>query len=228
MINHKLNKFFIISIAIHTLGAIAVAAYLYNKNVITDPKPIVIDYLKIPSAEEKTVRKTQIKAATVPEKLAEKEQPKKRKLIVKKKSALRKDKVKKEDNPDMDRVEKKTEQKQTAHQQLQKVNIESKKTDKVSKKGVVLAYPNYKVNPKPDYPMIARRRGYEGEVLVKVWVLKNGKVGDTELEKPSGYNILDDSALDAVKEWEFIPGTVNGKTISSWVTVPITFRLKSS
>lgn len=239
MINHRLNKFFVISIVIHLLGAFAATGYLYNKDVISDPKPIVIDYLEIPSAEEKTAKKPQINDTPVPEKLVEKEQPKKRELVVKKKPTLKKEEVKKVDTPDMDRVEKKTEQKQTAYQKVQKVTTKTKetermsansdtKTDKGSKQGVILAYPNYKVNPKPDYPMIARRRGYEGEVLVKVWVLKNGKVGDTKLEKPSGYNILDDSALDAVKEWEFIPGKKNGEAVSSWVTVPITFRLKNS
>lgn len=90
-----------------------------------------------------------------------------------------------------------------------------------------LAYPDYNVNPKPKYPRAARKRGYEGEVKLKVLVLDDGKVGKIEVIRPSGYEILDDSALEAVRNWIFIPGKANGKEISSWVTVPITFQLKS-
>ena len=91
-----------------------------------------------------------------------------------------------------------------------------------------LAYPNYNINPKPKYPRTARKRGYEGEVKLKVFVLENGKVGKIEITSPSGYEILDQSALEAVKNWVFVPGKENGREISSWVTVPITFQLKSS
>ncbi len=90
-----------------------------------------------------------------------------------------------------------------------------------------LAYPDYNLNPKPNYPRAARKRGYEGEVKLKVFVLENGKVGEVVVVRPSGHEILDQSALEAVKNWTFIPGKENGKEISSWVTVPITFQLKS-
>ena len=60
-----------------------------------------------------------------------------------------------------------------------------------------------------------------------MFVLENGKVGKIEVAQPSGHQILDESALDAVKDWVFTPGKENGKEISSWVTVPITFQLKS-
>ncbi len=90
-----------------------------------------------------------------------------------------------------------------------------------------LAYPDYSHNPKPKYPRAARKRGYKGEVKLKVFVLSDGKVGKIEVLRPSGYKILDDEAVEAVKDWIFIPGKQDGKEISSWVTVPITFQLKS-
>ncbi len=89
------------------------------------------------------------------------------------------------------------------------------------------AYPDYRINPKPKYPTTARRRGYEGDVLLKVFVLEDGRVGKIELEKPSGHDVLDESALKAVRDWIFIPGTENGREVSSWVTVPISFRLNN-
>jgi len=89
------------------------------------------------------------------------------------------------------------------------------------------ASPDYKLNPKPAYPTMARRRGYEGMVLLRVFVLEDGKVGKIELAEPSGYSVLDESALNAVKDWVFIPGRQDGKEISSWVEVPIKFELNS-
>lgn len=94
-------------------------------------------------------------------------------------------------------------------------------------KGIEVGYPDYKINPKPNYPMIARRNGYEGVVLLRVWVLESGNVGKIEIEKSSGYEMLDNSALKAVKEWVFTPGKRNGAPIPSWVTVPIKFQLRS-
>lgn len=86
--------------------------------------------------------------------------------------------------------------------------------------------PKYAENPKPPYPQEARNKGYQGTVRLKVEVLPNGRVGEIELKESSGYEVLDQSALDTVKKWRFIPA-MKGKTpISSWVIVPITFHLK--
>jgi len=94
-----------------------------------------------------------------------------------------------------------------------------------SGQAVEVGYPDYKINPKPKYPMIARRNGYEGAVLLKVWVLEDGKVGKIEIEQSSGHEILDKSAIEAVTNWIFMPGKRNGVPLPSWVTVPIKFQL---
>ncbi len=94
-------------------------------------------------------------------------------------------------------------------------------------RSIELAFPDYKVNPKPRYPMLARMKGYEGTIILRVFVLESGGVGNVQLEKSSGYEILDESALNAVKDWIFIPGKKIGEPIPSWVTVPIKFQLKS-
>jgi len=85
--------------------------------------------------------------------------------------------------------------------------------------------PEYGTNQKPEYPLVARRRGYEGEVVFNVQVLDNGNVGEMQLLKTSGYTVLDNSAYNALKNWKFVPGKFNGKYEPSWVKVPILFRL---
>ena len=87
------------------------------------------------------------------------------------------------------------------------------------------AKPEYGINPKPEYPIAARRRGYEGEVIFNVQVLNDGNVGEMEIVKTSGYAVLDNSAHAALKKWKFVPGKFNGKYVLSWVKVPILFRL---
>jgi TonB family protein len=90
------------------------------------------------------------------------------------------------------------------------------------------ALPQYGGNPKPSYPETARRRGYEGTVRLAVEVLASGKVGGIRIKRSSGYEILDHSALKAVKEWSFIPAQFAGIPITSTVIVPITFQLRDA
>ncbi|OGP53157.1 MAG: hypothetical protein A2Y65_06645 [Deltaproteobacteria bacterium RBG_13_52_11] len=89
-----------------------------------------------------------------------------------------------------------------------------------------LAIPRYEGNAKPPYPEIARRRGYEGTVRLTVEVLASGQVGGVKVKGSSGYEVLDRSALKAVKEWSFIPAQFGGVPVKSMVIVPITFQLR--
>ena len=88
------------------------------------------------------------------------------------------------------------------------------------------AKPEYKENAPPDYPRMAMRRGYEGRTRLNVQVLDTGRVGRIEIAASSGFDILDDAALKAVKHWRFVPGTVNGKRSTQWVIVPVRFDLQ--
>jgi protein TonB len=91
---------------------------------------------------------------------------------------------------------------------------------------ITYARPEYKKNPPPRYPGIARRRGYQGRTNLKVEVLKSGRVGRIKMVTSSGFDVLDKAALEAVKGWRFIPGTRNGNRTRQWVVVPIRFRLQ--
>jgi len=91
---------------------------------------------------------------------------------------------------------------------------------------LVEATPAYLNNPPPPYPSIARRRGYEGIVVLEVFVTKGGRVGRLRVFKSSGHKILDRAALRAVKNWVFEPGRRGEQAIDMWVKVPIKFVLK--
>ena len=81
-------------------------------------------------------------------------------------------------------------------------------------------------NPKPPYPLAARKRGIEGQVLLRARVQEDGHCAMVETKKSSGYTMLDSAAVETVKKWRFAPATLSGTPIASWVEVPITFRLR--
>ena len=80
-------------------------------------------------------------------------------------------------------------------------------------------------NTPPFYPETARRSGWEGRAVVRVEVSADGFPLSVTLAKSSGYGILDQSALRAVKNWRFQPRTVGGVTMTGTVDVPVNFTL---
>lgn len=85
--------------------------------------------------------------------------------------------------------------------------------------------PNYGINPLPKYPLLAREKGYEGVVYLRVLVRMDGRVGQLAVDRSSGHEILDQAAVDSVKEWAFFPAKKGGKAVESWVLLPVKFAL---
>jgi periplasmic protein TonB len=89
------------------------------------------------------------------------------------------------------------------------------------------AVPLYRENPPPAYPALARKRGYEGTVILEVFVNRRGRVEDQKIHQSSGHAVLDEAALTTVKDWQFTPGKKGETPIDMWVRVPICFNLKN-
>jgi periplasmic protein TonB len=61
--------------------------------------------------------------------------------------------------------------------------------------------------PKPDYPKFALKNKYQGAVTIDIKVEPSGQITSVTLQKASGYGLLDEAALEVVKErWRFPPG----------------------
>ena len=90
----------------------------------------------------------------------------------------------------------------------------------------VLARPLYESNPPPLYPQLARRMGKQGVVLLEVFVSASGTVEGVTVATGSGYEILDEAALAAVRGWRFAPGQRNGQPAAMRVRVPVRFELR--
>lgn len=85
----------------------------------------------------------------------------------------------------------------------------------------------YLRNPPPRYPPAARRNSEEGTVLLRVLVTIDGSAVRVELDRSSGSASLDGAALEAVRNWRFVPARRGSQNVEDWVRVPVVFRLES-
>ncbi len=85
--------------------------------------------------------------------------------------------------------------------------------------------PPFVYQPKPTYPLIARRRGWQGTVLLDLELLANGTVGKIKVAISSGYPPLDAAARKAVSKWRHIPVQRDGAPVTKQANLPIHFRL---
>jgi periplasmic protein TonB len=85
---------------------------------------------------------------------------------------------------------------------------------------------NYLDNPAPAYPALSRRLGEQGRVVLRVLVNPGGRADEVQIRASSGSARLDESALETVRRWKFIPAKQGPEPVSAWVVIPISFRLE--
>jgi len=83
----------------------------------------------------------------------------------------------------------------------------------------------YLNNPSPIYPSNAKNNNIQGKVFLSVLVGIEGKAIEVKIANSSGYSILDNSALSAVRKWQFVPAKKNGEAVSATVIVPVEFKI---
>lgn len=76
----------------------------------------------------------------------------------------------------------------------------------------------------PIYSDMARKTRVAGVVIVEAVINKNGEVEEVKVLKglPMG---LSESAVDAVKQWKFKPGTLNGQPVDVIFNLTVNFKL---
>ena len=81
--------------------------------------------------------------------------------------------------------------------------------------------------PEADYTREARRAGVQGNVILKVLLLADGKLDRVRVVRRLPYG-LTENAIRAACEIKFKPGMKAGKEVSQWITVEYAFRLAHS
>jgi protein TonB len=76
------------------------------------------------------------------------------------------------------------------------------------------------------YPRRARRKGWEGTVVIKLSILPTGEVGQAELVKPSQHKTLDEAAFQAIIKAQPFPHFYEDLSLPSiTINIPIQFVL---
>ncbi|GKW15927.1 hypothetical protein PEC301937_18760 [Pectobacterium carotovorum subsp. carotovorum] len=81
------------------------------------------------------------------------------------------------------------------------------------------------VVPQPDYPRRAKRLQQEGNVLVRLVISPEGRLIRHDIARSSGYDALDQAAIDAVAQARCTPYRENGQAITVMTVQPVNFRL---
>jgi len=80
--------------------------------------------------------------------------------------------------------------------------------------------------PHPTYPLVSRRLGEQGLVLLEVEVLASGKAGKVKVVQGSDLRRLVESAIRAVHKARFRPATRDGMAVAETVRIPFRFVIK--
>ena len=121
------------------------------------------------------------------------------------------------------RIEEKRRQKLTA----QKAENARKKAATTAAGQRTVSKPSGISQPKPKYPPAARRAGQQGTVTLSFTIGSSGKVISARIAKSSGYILLDNAAISAIRGWRFKPArNALGEPVSYSYTLHVPFRLR--
>jgi TonB family protein len=79
-------------------------------------------------------------------------------------------------------------------------------------------------NVTPVYPQIAISARVQGVVVIEATIGPDGKIQDTKVLR--SIPLLDQAALDAVRQWEYTPTRLNGEPVPVIMTVTVNFTLQ--
>jgi protein TonB len=77
----------------------------------------------------------------------------------------------------------------------------------------------------PEYPALARMTRVEGVVILEMVIDARGLVESVRVLRP--IHLLDQAAVDAVRQWRFTPALLNGEPVPVVMTVTVKFSLQN-
>jgi protein TonB len=76
----------------------------------------------------------------------------------------------------------------------------------------------------PLYPVVARQAHIEGVVILEAVLDDQGRVESVRVLR--SIPLLDQAAVDAVRQWRFTPALLNGQAVPVVMTVTVNFTLQ--
>jgi TonB family protein len=92
----------------------------------------------------------------------------------------------------------------------------------VKKDNVLPPRPTY--TPEPEFSEEARRARFQGIVVLKIVINKEGNIVRVRLERALGMG-LDQNAMEGVERWRFTPATRNGQPVAVEMNIEVAFNL---
>ncbi len=89
--------------------------------------------------------------------------------------------------------------------------------------GPALRAPTKLVHVSPQYPQVARMSRVEGVVILETVIDVHGDVASVSVLR--SIPLLDQAALDAVRQWKFTPTLLNGTPVPIVMTLTVQFKL---
>ena len=193
-----MNKF-ILTLCFLVVTLLHILLFIYYRNetlfTTTQNKPsdeiVQIQLSKTTIEKEKTKEKKVLEEPKKIKEIIEKKETPKKEIIEKQKEEILEDKVEETTT----QVENKTKIEENQKEILEEKSkaIEKKLIDDYSKRL------REEINKNKNYPTISKKLKEEGEVFVSFRVLKNGTFTNINLQKSSGKQRLDNSALEAIE-----------------------------
>lgn len=90
--------------------------------------------------------------------------------------------------------------------------------------GGTIAAPKKIVDVRPAYPPDAQRARIQGTVVIEATIAPDGRVWDARILRH--LPMLDQAAIDAVKQWKYEPTILGGTAVSVIMTVTVSFALQ--
>ncbi|MEO8077216.1 MAG: energy transducer TonB [Acidobacteriota bacterium] len=87
-----------------------------------------------------------------------------------------------------------------------------------------IPYPRQTKNVNAVYPPEAQRARAQGMVFIEITIDPAGKISNAVVTQ--AIPLLDQAALEAVRQWEYTPTVVNGTAVPVIMTVTVNFRLQ--
>jgi protein TonB len=78
--------------------------------------------------------------------------------------------------------------------------------------------------PKPVYPPLARAARVQDYVMLQATISREGTIQDLKVLR--GHPLLNEAAIEAVKQWRYKPQTLNGQPIEVITTITVNFSFQ--
>jgi protein TonB len=76
---------------------------------------------------------------------------------------------------------------------------------------------------RPAYPSEAFVKKVEGTVVIELLIDERGRVARARIVR--SVPLLDEAAVEAVRQWAFVPASKRGRAVASLALAPVTFRI---